>query len=223
MAFQKWYAASELLKLYNEFSTHIVYACSSLRILKDSEGSYCNSKPLFITYRIRVYAMSSADKGSTILFSMCVNRSNCPILKVHGIFRTKVLCDTSCGSMSRRPQLCNNVTLRVKSLYWEFIYCVLIKVKYTNIFWQIHRNIWDQCLSWPTPIDYTTYISTAQTSLSLQSVILPDSIVHGACMGPTWVLSAPDGPHVGPMNLAIRAVSHKNGPFLANGWRIIAT
>ena len=23
-------------------------------------------------------------------------------------------------------------------------------------------------------------------------------------MGPTWVLSAPDGPHVGPMNLAIR-------------------
>ena len=25
-------------------------------------------------------------------------------------------------------------------------------------------------------------------------------------MGPTWVLSAPDGPHVGPMNLAIRVV-----------------
>ena len=31
-----------------------------------------------------------------------------------------------------------------------------------------------------------------------------DSKVHGANMGPTWVLSAPDGPHVGPMNLAIR-------------------
>ena len=31
----------------------------------------------------------------------------------------------------------------------------------------------------------------------------PDSKVHGANMGPTWVLSAPDGPHVGPMNLAI--------------------
>ena len=25
-------------------------------------------------------------------------------------------------------------------------------------------------------------------------------------MGPTWVLSAPDGPHVGPMNLAIRVI-----------------
>ena len=33
---------------------------------------------------------------------------------------------------------------------------------------------------------------------------IPDSKVHGANTGPTWVLSAPDGPHVGPMNLAIR-------------------
>ena len=35
----------------------------------------------------------------------------------------------------------------------------------------------------------------------------PDSKVHGANMGPTWVLSAPDGPHVFPMNLAIREYS----------------
>ena len=44
--------------------------------------------------------------------------------------------------------------------------------------------------------------------------INPDSKVHGANMGPTWDLSAPDGPHVGPMNLAIReeiilAIFHK--------------
>ena len=32
----------------------------------------------------------------------------------------------------------------------------------------------------------------------------PDSKVYWANMGPTWVLSAPGGPHVGPMNLAIR-------------------
>ena len=31
----------------------------------------------------------------------------------------------------------------------------------------------------------------------------PDSKVCGANMGATWVLSALDGPHVGPMNLAI--------------------
>ena len=33
----------------------------------------------------------------------------------------------------------------------------------------------------------------------------PDSKVHGANMGPTWALLAPDGPHVGPINLAIWA------------------
>ena len=38
--------------------------------------------------------------------------------------------------------------------------------------------------------------------------LYPDSKVHGANMGPTWVLSAPDGPHVGPMNLAIRVYIH---------------
>ena len=40
----------------------------------------------------------------------------------------------------------------------------------------------------------------------------PDSKVHGAYMGPTWVLSAPAGPHVGPMNLAIRLVSINSDP-----------
>ena len=39
----------------------------------------------------------------------------------------------------------------------------------------------------------------------------PDSKVHGANMGPTWVLSAPDGPHVGPMNLAIRGIARQDG------------
>ena len=36
------------------------------------------------------------------------------------------------------------------------------------------------------------------------AIITPDSKIHGADLGPTWVLSAPDGPHVGPMSLAIR-------------------
>ena len=33
---------------------------------------------------------------------------------------------------------------------------------------------------------------------------IPNSKVHGASMGPTWVLWDPDGPHGGPMNLVIR-------------------
>ena len=40
--------------------------------------------------------------------------------------------------------------------------------------------------------------------LILICIITLDSKVYGANMGLTWVLTAPDGPHVGPMNLAIR-------------------
>ena len=45
------------------------------------------------------------------------------------------------------------------------------------------------------------------TSIHVMVYMNPDSKVHGANMGPTWVLSDPDGPHVGPMNLAIREMS----------------
>ena len=41
------------------------------------------------------------------------------------------------------------------------------------------------------------------SSFSLILDSSPNSEVHGANMRPIWVLSAPDGPHVGPMNLAI--------------------
>ena len=50
-------------------------------------------------------------------------------------------------------------------------------------------------------------LTTSQYFTSLSQdlwITIPDSKVYGANMGPTWVLSAPDGPHVGPMNLAIR-------------------
>ena len=53
-----------------------------------------------------------------------------------------------------------------------------------------------------------------------QSLQIPDSKVHGANMGPIWVLSAPDGPHVGPMNLAIRnafEANVKDVAFLVKG------
>ena len=42
----------------------------------------------------------------------------------------------------------------------------------------------------------------------------PDSKVHGANIGPTWVLSAPDGPHVVPTNLAIRVSYVMTSPLL---------
>ena len=52
----------------------------------------------------------------------------------------------------------------------------------------------------------TTYWKTMELPVIWDTI--PDSTVHGANMGPTWVLSAPDGPHVGPMNLVIRDDAH---------------
>ena len=39
-----------------------------------------------------------------------------------------------------------------------------------------------------------------------QHALHPDSKVHGAYRGPTWGRQDPGGPHVGPMNLAIRVI-----------------
>ena len=37
----------------------------------------------------------------------------------------------------------------------------------------------------------------------------PDSKAHGVNIEPTWVLSAPDGHHIGPMNIAIGVGLHR--------------
>ena len=66
----------------------------------------------------------------------------------------------------------------------------------TNVTWNIHARqtsyftgeICQKC-----PFNEILYV-----------IACSDSEVHRAIMGPTWVLLAPDGPHVGPRNLAIR-------------------
>ena len=45
-------------------------------------------------------------------------------------------------------------------------------------------------------------------NLRYSSRTCPDSNFHGAHMGPTWRQQDPGGPHVGPMNLAIRVCLH---------------
>ena len=37
----------------------------------------------------------------------------------------------------------------------------------------------------------------------------PDNKIHGAYIGPIWDGKVPGGPHVGPMNLAIREVMYR--------------
>ena len=51
--------------------------------------------------------------------------------------------------------------------------------------------------------DANIYLWTGNSNYFMSEIDNPDSKVRAANTGPTWVLSAPDGPQVGPMNLAI--------------------
>ena len=52
-----------------------------------------------------------------------------------------------------------------------------------------------------SPLKVPDFTCKAELETDLSSY--PDSKVHGANMGSTWVLSSPDGTHVCPMYLAI--------------------
>ena len=50
--------------------------------------------------------------------------------------------------------------------------------------------------------DANIYLWTGIYNYFMSEIDNPDNKVCGANMGPTWVLSAPDGPQVGPINLS---------------------
>ena len=98
------------------------------------------------------------------------------------LVRTFYVASTRSRRIMRILPPCTNKQLHEQNLSrrkFEF-WCVSRKVKWCHIY-----------------IGFCWYVSVVLFTA-------PDSKVHGANMGPTWVLSAPDGSHVGPMNLAIR-------------------
>ena len=66
---------------------------------------------------------------------------------------------------------------------------------------------WISCWTniWVTG-DYSC--DTTEIILERSPISTPDNKFHVVHMGPTWVLSSPGGPHVGPMNLALRDCLH---------------
>ena len=79
-----------------------------------------------------------------------------------------------------------------------------------------HSNLNSSCMFFCSCVPVCRWTQFASTSTEMfwytKTVpwtvwyAVPDSKIHGVTMGPTWVLSAPVGPHVGPMNLAIRGI-----------------
>ena len=66
----------------------------------------------------------------------------------------------------------------------------------------ISMGVHDLCL----PNKSSSRASMLTDASAKLSYTFPDSRAHGANMGPTWILSAPGGPHVDPVNLAIRDI-----------------
>ena len=64
-----------------------------------------------------------------------------------------------------------------------------------NLYWDSAQRVSD--------VEFTY---DRQGSVSATILPYPDSRIDGANMGPTWVLSAPGGPHVGPINLVNRVM-----------------
>ena len=83
---------------------------------------------------------------------------------------------------------------------------VFIKFRYRRGYWHVQRKITAENI-----IQYVIIWNEIRSRLDISnglqntksSYVIPQIVKF---MGPTWVLSAPDGPHVGPMNLAIRAI-----------------
>ena len=81
-------------------------------------------------------------------------------------------------------------TLWCSSLMWHNgVFSIITRISVPSIM-QIGKFDW-----------YQYYPSLLHFPIQLR--IYPESKVRGANVGPTWVLSAPGGPHVGPMNFAI--------------------
>ena len=94
--------------------------------------------------------------------------------------------------------------LDIKIFFWTPSIYTLILSGSLKLFW-ILRKVPINMISF-TYLTYKLYIISSPCSMHRKNhtSIYLDSKVHEANMGPTWVLLAPEGPHVGPMNLASR-------------------
>ena len=109
-------------------------------------------------------------------------------------------------SMSK---LCVN---HVMEMIWKQLLVMIrecLKKTFLSVFIIYHfRSVFDtQGAVIPCKIDhfYLWMLLVLKCIFIIPCICLyPYNKVHGAHMGPTWVLSAPDGPHVGSMNLATK-------------------
>ena len=103
------------------------------------------------------------------------------------------------SSMYRVYNPCNAEFILAKiKQYFHFLLFVNLVPWLLMTWWQkepVHQQQW----YWPSYLEIFWFQHHKGSNHDS-----PDSKVRGANMAPTWVLSAPDVPHVCPMNLAIK-------------------
>ena len=93
------------------------------------------------------------------------------------------------------------------AICWWNMYSVLLAIYWWNIYSVLSAICWGNMYSvlLAEAIVRDAYLCMDILREQIKHSVL-DNKVYGANKEPTWVLSAPDWPHVGPMNLAIRGV-----------------
>ena len=143
----------------------------------------------------------------TIQQSFCFSMIKFPILHphypvlpiiLHGIYKQEILlddCDSAMWAAEMTPSLymyyCIVICVtRDHAKSWlpahKFYTCVIVTI------FKYHRTTAIISVFWTYRWWYTRE----------GNLTIPDNNVHGANLGPTWVLSAQDGPFVGPMDHA---------------------
>ena len=117
--------------------------------------------------------------------------------------------------LSSSPSSCNiiiNISSSVSSSPLPPVIIIIIIIIIITIIIHSYHNHYTQEL-YQTSAHWLTFYNSALRISIPCPVNITDSKVHGANMGPTWVLSAPGGPPVGSINLAVRDGMHDRKPY----------
>ena len=129
-----------------------------------------------------------SQTGATIHMSACQRPD-----EISGTFTYKYLSQSSFKFLLlvEGSYINSSILLNIFNFIWRRteVYGNITNIQPYIILQGLDRRIWEG------------YTGIDPAGMFRFSNRFPDSKVHGANMGPIWVLSAPDGPHVGPWTL----------------------
>ena len=152
------------------------------------------------------YGHSHIDYANVVWYGMDINVTQI-IVESHHFINVQHM-----AWLIRFMSLETNDIIQLTWLWLNSIHTVALLIFSKVVYWRTlpTKVVYGvSILSSKSEIICSTIVSVVGYSVSCCTRLyfndtFPYSKVHEANLGPTWVLSAPDGPHVCPINLAIR-------------------